>query len=286
MKQIRRLTMLIAQITDIHLTPNGVFAQGKANTEQQFAQVLAAIKQLKPQPDVLLFTGDIADNKQPVAYEKFRKMIAGIGIPYYLIPGNHDDRTMLRAAFPDHPGMSARPGQDFIQYAIDEDFPVRLIGLDTHRPDNDKGDLSAEKLAWLEEALSEQPDKPTLIFMHHPPFLTGIDEMDYYNLAGTEAFADVLSRHKQVVRIICGHVHRSIQTVFAGVLTSIAPACAFTQALGLGPDGAQGFILEAPKYELHLWNDRDNFISHTVNLEYNSGAFAYPTHDAGFISKQ
>src|SRR5688500_6288942 len=96
-------------------------------------------------------------------------------MPVYLIPGNHDSREQMRASFPDHRYLAQSP--QFIQYAI-EDYPVRLLALDTVIPKKSGGELCEERLDWLEAKLREAPDRPTLVMMHHAPFATGLSYMD------------------------------------------------------------------------------------------------------------
>ena len=102
--------------------------------------------------------------------------------------------------------------------------------------------------------------------------------MDYYNLAGIEGFKAIISKHPQVIRIICGHVHRSITANVAGVTTSVAPATSFTQALNFHPQSESGFFVHSPKYELHWFND-NTIVSHTVSLEPGSRTVPYPDVD-------
>ena len=95
-------------------------------------------------------------------------------MPVYVVPGHHDRRDTLLARF-ESQGKHSMPG--FMQYVVD-DFPVRLISLDTHVPGTDTGELCAERLAWLEARLTEAPSKPTLLLLHHPSFDTGLRVLD------------------------------------------------------------------------------------------------------------
>ena len=58
-------------------------------------------------------------------------------------------------------------GSPFFHYAVEDD-PIRLVGLDTSVPGHHHGMMCEERLRWLDETLSAQPDRP-MIFMHHPP---------------------------------------------------------------------------------------------------------------------
>lgn len=254
--------MLVAQVTDTHLTERGGLAQHAVDTLPKLQSVVDSINALPSLPDVVLFTGDLADNRHPEAYDELARVREELIPPSYVIPGNHDDRAFMRIAFPELPGRDQEP----IQYSVEE-FPARIVGIDTQIPGDDKGELCQERLDWLEACLAEKPSVPTLIMMHHPPFQTYIDELDYYNLiSGVARLEAIILKNPQVVRIICGHVHRSIQTVFANRLCSIAPAVSFDQALGLGPNGPQGFHFGSPRYELHKFTG-DGFVSHTVTRD-------------------
>lgn len=264
--------MLIAQITDTHLTEHGGLAQGVVNTLPKVQSVVDSINGLPISPDVVLFTGDLADNCHPDAYQELSRLRSELNQPSFVIPGNHDDRILMREAFPELPGQ----GNDPIQYVIDG-FPVRIVALDTLLlGGNDNGDLCDDRLDWLEDCLAQQPDVPTLIMMHHPPFRTYIDEMDFYGIqSGVPRFEALLMKNPQVNRIICGHVHRSIQSVFANRICSIAPAVSFDQAFGFGAEGPTGFSFGSPRYELHKFNGT-NFVSHTMTRDDLTVPIPYP----------
>jgi 3',5'-cyclic AMP phosphodiesterase CpdA len=59
--------------------------------------------------------------------------------------------------------------------------------------------------------------------MRHPPFATGIAHMDRYGLRDIAAFAEIVSRNRQIERILCGHLHRAIDRRFAGTVAGTAP---------------------------------------------------------------
>ena len=134
---------------------------------------MAHVNALDPRPDVVLATGDLVEGGKPEEYARLKRLLAPLAMPVYLIPGNHDAREALRAAFADHAYL---PASGFLQYAS-RTQPVRLIALDTLVPGKPHGALCAERLDWLEARLGES-DRPTILFMHHPPFDCGIDAFD------------------------------------------------------------------------------------------------------------
>ncbi|HKU95787.1 MAG TPA: phosphodiesterase, partial [Vineibacter sp.] len=165
--------MLIAQISDTHIKPEGQIAYGRVDTAVFLAKAVAHLNALQPRPDMILVTGDLVDAGAPVEYTRLRTLLAPLEMPFYLIPGNHDARDPLRAAFADHRYL---PASGFLQYTI-EAQAVRLIALDTLVPGKGHGELCTERLDWLEARLAEQ-DRPTILFMHHPPFECGLAYMD------------------------------------------------------------------------------------------------------------
>jgi 3',5'-cyclic-AMP phosphodiesterase len=252
--------MLIAQITDMHIRPEGTLAYQRIDTAGFLARAVDHILHLDPRPDVVLATGDLVDKGTDEEYRRLRRLLAPLPMPVYLIPGNHDDRDVMRAEFADHTYM---PRDGFIQYVVD-DGPVRLVALDTLIPGKGGGRVDAERIAWLDARLAEAPTKPTLIFMHHPPFMTGIAYMDHISLEGADVLADVVRRHPQVERVACGHLHRTIQARWAGTVASTAPSTAHQVVLDIRHEADLGFTLEPPGYALHLWREDVGLVSHVA----------------------
>ena len=141
-----------------------------------------------------------------------RELLAPLKAPLYVLPGNHDDRRALRRNF-GVPGGADEP----VRYSVDLG-PLRLVVLDTTRPGEDPGALEAEQLDWLDAELAAGPEMLTLLAMHHPPLVTGIPVWDELGLpnADRRALGDVIERHRQVRRLVTGHVHRTMTAELAG----------------------------------------------------------------------
>lgn len=252
---------LLAQVSDLHLTAGGRLSYGIVDTAAMLRACIDHILALPARPDAAVFTGDLTDSARPEEYAILREQIGRLGMPAYLIPGNHDERAPLRAAFPDHDYLRQSP--EFIQYAIDE-HPLRLVALDTLVPGEIRGELCARRLAWLEARLAEKPRQPTAILMHHPPFATFIEAMDEHGLSGAEPLAAIVRRHPQVERILCGHLHRPIEARFAGTIACTAPSAAHQVALDLSPSAPLGLVMEPPGYRLHAFAPGAGVVSHTA----------------------
>ncbi len=256
--------MLIAQITDLHIRPRGENANFLVNTNAMLKDCVEAIQQLNRHPDVVLATGDLTDAGLVSEYEMLRELLEPLEMPVYLIPGNHDSRTNMRKCFPDHSYLPS--GDGFLHYVID-DYPVTLIGLDTVVQGHGYGDMCPDRLAWLDQQLARHSDKPVVIFMHHPPFPTGITGMDRINCNNGPAMADIVRRYPNVERVLVGHHHRPIQIRWAGTIGSVAPSSAHQVQLDLTEtDEHSKFIMEPPAFHLHLYEDGVGIISHQAYI--------------------
>jgi Icc protein len=275
--------MLVAQITDLHIVapgkifhaPRRAIPAGDPNwshidTAACLGRAVATLNALTPRPDVTLITGDLTEHGSAEEYANLRALLAPLRMPAYLIPGNHDSRDGMREAFG---GDGYLPKAGFLHYVV-EDHPLRIVALDTHIPGEPDGMLCAERLAWLERTLAAAPNKPTLVMMHHPPFATAIEHMDRCGLKDPGAFAAIVARHPQIERILCGHLHRTIDTRFAGTIAGTAPSAAHQVLLDINPGAPAGFIFEPPGYQLHLWRD-GHLITHTAVLGDWPGPFPY-----------
>jgi Icc protein len=147
--------------------------------------------------------------------------------------------------------------------------------LDTLVPGAGHGELSAEQLRFLDRSLAAAPGKPTIIGMHHPPMITGIAHLDRINLHNTPAFAEVIARHRQVDRIVCGHHHRPIIGRLAHAIVSISPSVVHQAQMSLDPDDPGAIVLEPPAFQLHCWTGSDGVASHTVYVEDYPGPYPF-----------
>jgi 3',5'-cyclic AMP phosphodiesterase CpdA len=262
--------MLIAQISDTHIRLPGQLAYRKVDTAAMLRTCVHELMTLDPRPDLIVHTGDLVDFGEEAEYAYLREILAPLAIEIIAIPGNHDARDPMRRALPDHAYF---PSGEFLQFAVQRG-PLRIVGLDTLVPGAGGGALCSGRLAWLGSTLGAEPDVPTLILMHHPPFLTGIAHMDRIGLVGREEFAAIVARHPQIHAILCGHVHRSIHARVGGRAAMICPSPAHQVALDLTTDGPSAFRLEPPGYMLHHWHG-DQLVSHVAVLGDWPGPFPF-----------
>ena len=267
--------MLICQLTDLHVRPEGVAANRIVETNMLTERAFRAVAALRPRPDVVLLTGDVTECGLPAEYELLAGLIRRhLDLPVYAIPGNHDRRENFRAALAHLPGVTIDP--DFVQYVV-ETHPVRLIMLDSVVPGAGHGMLCPSRLAWLDKTLAMAPERQTLIGIHHPPFLCGIEHMDRINLRNSAEFTSVIARHPQVRRIVCGHHHRPIVGQVAHAIATVSPSVAHQVELELTADAAGAFVMEPPAYHLHQWSKASGIITHTAYVDTAPGPYPFLT---------
>jgi len=214
--------MIIAQISDTHIALDTPDADRRL---QDFAATIADINALDPASDVIVHTGDIVHNGRSDEYAQARAVLSDARAPAHVMVGNKDHRVNLRAAFSDAAYLTTN--SEFIDYAV-EDFPVRLIMLDTLNPESNKGDFCPQRVKNLIEMTDAETAKPIVVFAHHPPFevKVGPDPINFDPPDTMTALRKALQHSDRVIAVISGHVHRSttgqVDTIPASVMPSIA----------------------------------------------------------------
>lgn len=258
-------TVLIAQITDTHVGFEPEAGENEFNFVR-FRNVLGHLLSQPVQPDMLILSGDLTDGGQPDCYARISDLIADCAFPVHVMPGNHDCREALLEAFPDCPTNAG-----FAQFAIETgEGPdaLRILCLDTFDPGRHGGAFCEVRAAWLTAELEAHPATPTLIFMHHPPVVAGIEWMDPSpDEAWFKRFHETVRGHKQILAIQAGHLHRPLHAVVEGIPLSVTPAVAPAVSLDLRPmdinvaDSRPIVAAEPPFYSLHLWR-AGSLVSH------------------------
>ena len=266
--------MHIAHLTDLHARPHGQSVNRIVESNKMIARAIDAVRALEPKPDCLLISGDMTECGHPEEYGVLRKLLKPLDMPVYMVPGNHDRRENFQSAFHDYPGI---PASGHVNYVI-EDFPVRIIALDTVVPGYGHGALCDATLDWLEATLGHHSGKPTLIFMHHPPFDAGTSDMDNIRLKeGSERFHGIVARNKQIEHVLCGHHHRPIHIRYAGTIASTGPSVAHQSGLDFTPGSPGCIMMEPPAYQLHVWLEGQGLVSHMLYVEKYDGPYPYLT---------
>jgi 3',5'-cyclic-AMP phosphodiesterase len=213
----------------------------------------------------VVISGDLADTPTVEEYDYLKRLLAPLQLPFAGIPGNHDSRELMRAAFPESPYATSSG-------ALNQRLEIGgldLMLLDSSVHGKPHGELEAPTLQWLEATLVSSSDRPALLFLHHPPFKAGIWHMDRQNLLNAAELAPIVRRHPRLQLIATGHIHRATLAMFAGVPTTICPAPNHAVDLDLEHLRAPSFKVEPPAFHLHCWFPGEGFgsvVTHQVPI--------------------
>lgn len=253
---------LVLQLTDTHILPPGQVLYKKVDTALHLRETVKQINRMRPMPDVLIITGDLTEHGDEEEYRHFLELIEPLQMPVYVVPGNHDDPQTMVDTFA---GTSCFPvSDDTCQYTI-EDFPFRILALNSRCDGSELPDFTGKRLSWLKHQL-DSSDKPTLIALHHPPMTTGIELIDMGGSEWFQGIKSVLAGYEQVKLVICGHCHTDLCGRIGQIPVYMAPATAHRLIASRGIDIAPSTIIAPAPATLHQF----------INGEFLSGSHAWP----------
>jgi len=248
--------MIIAQLSDCH-----IMVEADHPHNRQLSDAVNRINTMNQAPDVVVVTGDIVNGSDLAEYDQAYSILQNLDMPYYVIPGNHDDRDAFRETFDQRGYMQG----DFIQYGISH-HDVRIIALDTVVPGESHGHLCQDRLRWLTIKLAEDTERPTMIIMHHPPYESGVSSMDDTRCYEGNELAAIISQSRNIERVVCGHYHRPTYAWFSGTIASTGPSTAFHVAADLlNSDDLPNALEDPPAFQLHYWSG-SRMVTHLVNV--------------------
>ena len=261
--------MIIAQISDTHLALDIPDADQRI---RDFALTVADLNALDPAPDVIVHTGDIVHNGRPDEYAQAVAILANAHAPVYVLAGNKDNRANLRAAFSAYKYLGL--DSDFIDYAI-EDYPVRLIALDTMSSNSNKGDFCPERVRRLIDLIDAETTKPIAVFTHHPPFevIVGPDPLNFETPEIMSRLRRTLQHSGRVVAVFSGHVHRAAAGHIQSIPATVVPCIATTLRKGAYP----AHMKPRPVYHVHRFDPDWGFATETKTV--GAGPSAASTYD-------
>lgn len=263
--------MLIAQLSDPHVRPQGELYQGVVDSNRMFAEAIAHVHAIDQRPDLILITGDLVDKGLPAEYAMVRELLSASRIPFFVIPGNHDHRENFRLAFHDQPYLPKKGPLHWCH----EDYPVRLIALDSCPTGHHHGQIDAEGLAWLAWVLAQDRVKPTLLMLHHPPFMSGIPYMDQYRCMETQPLEALVRAAPNIELVLCGHVHRTMLRRWAGTVVCSCPSTTTEIDLQLVPDAKPQSHIGPRGCMLHLWDEASGMVSHVSHIGDFAGPYGF-----------
>lgn len=215
--------MRLVQLTDLHLLESPGGRVRKVDVRAGFERLLRAARRYEPEYYVL--TGDLADDGKKGSYEALRELLGDVADQTVVLPGNHDDPTLLRALFRGQEGAPGRVGFTFHAGGW------HVIGVDTKVTGRVLGRIGPEQLTWLDRELSAGVE-PAILFLHHPPIRVGTHWLDASRLADAEQLGELARQHVRLRIIACGHAHMDFSGRLGGSEVFVTPSTAFQFVAG------------------------------------------------------
>lgn len=208
----------ILQITDQHImAATGATLLG-VDTEYYFRQTLAHAHARHGPFDLLLLTGDLAQEPGPASYRRILDILAEYPTPCLCLPGNHDDpELMQRLLVTDR--VSCRKHLQLANWQI--------VCLDSSLAHSPAGELADTELAFLQQCLRTAADTPSLIALHHHCVPSGSPWLDTMQIRNSDALLAILAGHANARLLVCGHVHQAFDTAHGRIGIHATPSTCF-----------------------------------------------------------
>lgn len=205
--------MRVLQITDLHIMPEPNTEIYGVDSYKSLVRVLNEALSLEVKPDLIVATGDLAEDGSCQSYERLRKLFLSVDIPVFVLPGNHDsvvnmEKSLIGGAIQMAPQYFAG-GWNFIF------LNSQVIGYG-------HGELRGDQLRELDQTLTRNPQTPTLIAFHHTPLSPC--PSPGCRLIGRDALFDLLERRHNAKCVITGHAHEDKSLACGAALVVTTPA--------------------------------------------------------------
>lgn len=256
----------IIQITDTHLFRNPDALLLGLNSQDSFERVISQITADPLKPELIIATGDIAQDASTEAYQRFADTLDTLEVPYYWIPGNHDRVSTMRAV------ENARQSMQGKTTRLETNRQIRLgnwqlIMLDTSVPGEVHGFLAGQELAHLQQCLQHAEQDATLehslVCLHHNPVDGTAGWMEDIGLHNAQQFRELIARFSSVRAVVYGHIHQELDFVRDGIRYICTPST----CIQFKP-GVEDFTLDlqAPAYRKFELQDDGQLTSSVQRL--------------------
>ena len=264
--------MCIVQISDTHICMPDCLLKNNFDSNHALKRAVELINAEDYKIDCLLITGDLVQEGLESEYFHLKQILNRLSrnIPVLFCLGNHDDidafSRVFLGRFPQILKKSSMvdinclDAEDGLNYCIDFQMS-KLIVLDSSVKEEAWGKISSDTLDWLEKILSNSVTDTNILALHHPPVRCFSDVMDNIALKNPDELEELLLFYKNVQLIVCGHVHRSIFTSFAGIRIAFCPSVVFQYPIFM--ERGKGFPTgEQPGFHVHKFNKKFGWSTH------------------------
>ncbi len=210
--------LVVAQISDLHIkAESGQYFSGY-DTEYAFHSILQKISEQHPQLDLLLITGDLAQDPCHASYNRIYQTLKQYPFRCICLPGNHDDFNLMQQIFCDEK-INCNPVIHYNHWQI--------ICLNSKKHNSPGGYLAETELLMLDRELNKKPELNTLLAVHHPPVKIHSEWLDTMMIENSEQLFSVLAAYPQVKAICCGHIHQTLAENQADIQILATPSTCF-----------------------------------------------------------
>lgn len=261
-----------------------------AHSVELLEQAIAEINAI-PEIDFVVCAGDLTKDSEPYNHDCVRELLSRFRAPVFCVPGNHDQPRPPQLRPPELLDPSVRPLRteelpwlyrdfgfqqgDILAFSCDPTPDVHLVGLCSAKPNDDRGYIPPQTLAWLEHDLSRQrdPERHTIVLLHHSIVEHVPNEridptFSWFHVENSDALKSVLQRHRVKITL-SGHLHIQDIKQEAGLYNIV------TASLAGYPHAYRVFSLEGN--ELHVESRRLESIPSIPNLQEYSRAYTSET---------
>jgi Icc protein len=258
----------ILQITDMHILATPEDTLLGVNTLYYFQAILDLAFAENQHYDLILLTGDLAQDPCEGSYLQILNCVLPYKIPCVCLPGNHDDLALMQQIL-NSDSVSCRKLLFFGNW--------QLICLNSQIPGSPGGRLAEQELQFLEQCLLDQPELNALIAVHHHCLETKSAWMDTMIIENSEALFSIINRYPQVKAITNGHIHQHMDVIQDSVRIMGTPSTCFQ----FEPESKEfGLDVAAPGYRCitlyadgRIESDITRLSGQLEGLEFNSEGY-------------
>jgi Icc protein len=236
--------MRIVHLADLHLTSSPSKPTHGVNPYSHLAAAVAAIRKQAPAPDLIVLGGDLTEDGEHANYQALLDLFKDLKVPVHTVLGNHDSLVGFRKT------VQPTRGPDFPGYYSFDLQGVHFAMLYTACTGKEFGRLEEKQLLWLNEDLHRNSQKQVLVFLHHPPFDTGVGWLDKLKLANADGFWEIIPPYsRNILGVFAAHLHLQHTCLYRGVVAATCPAVSF-QFSGSADSPRGGLSEEPPGFNL------------------------------------
>ena len=213
----------VLHVTDPHLFAEAGAALRGTITNESFEAVLRHVAASGWRADLVAMTGDVVQDDSRGAYERFRDLVAPLGLPVYCVPGNHDVPALMQDVLNEEP---------FRYCAAGVHGRWLVAGIDTVVEGSPAGRVAASELDRTRKLLATTGAEHALVCLHHPPLPMGSRWLDRVGLENGREFLEAIAASGKVRALLFGHVHQPFDDAFGAIRVIGTPSTCTQFAVG------------------------------------------------------